>query len=80
MCFIDADKNNYINYYCQCIKLIKPRGFIVIDNILWGGEVLNPKDKESKAIMEAAQIINNDSRVHHTILTIRDGLMLCVKK
>ena len=52
----------------------------MIDNILWGGEVLNPKDKESKTIMEAAQIINNDSRVHNTILTIRDGLMLCVKK
>jgi caffeoyl-CoA O-methyltransferase len=80
MCFIDADKNNYINYYRQCIKLIKPNGFIVIDNMLWGGEVLNPKDKESKIIMETAQIVNNDSKVHNTMLTIRDGLMLCVKK
>ena len=80
MCFIDADKNNYINYYHQCIKLIKPNGFIVIDNMLWGGEVLNPKDKESKIIMETAQIVNNDSKVHNTMLTIRDGLMLCVKK
>ena len=80
MCFIDADKNNYINYYHQCIKLIKPNGFIVIDNMLWGGEVLNPKDKESKIIMETAQIINNDSKVHNIMLAIRDGLMLCVKK
>ena len=79
-CFIDADKNNYKNYYIECMKLLKPKGFMIIDNMLWGGEVLNPKDKESKIIAETAQLINQDKTVYNTMLTIRDGLMLCIKK
>ena len=79
-CFIDADKNNYKNYYIECMKLLKPKGFMIIDNMLWGGEVLNPKDKESKIIAETAQLINQDKAVYNTMLTIRDGLMLCIKK
>jgi len=79
-CFIDADKNNYKNYYIECIKLLKQNGCLVIDNMLWGGEVLKPKDKESKTIAETAKFINNDGRVYNTMLTIRDGLMLCIKK
>ena len=80
LCFIDADKNNYKNYYAECIKLIKSGGSLVIDNMLWGGSVLNPKDKESKTISETAKLINSDDNVYNTMLTIRDGLMLCVKK
>ena len=79
-CFIDADKNNYKNYYIECIKLLKPNGIIVIDNMLWGGEVLNPKDKESKIIAETTKLINDDEQIYNTMLTIRDGLMLCIKK
>ena len=80
LCFIDADKNNYKNYYIECIKLMKVGGSLVIDNMLWGGAVLNPKDKETKTIAETAKIINADQSVHNTMLTIRDGLMLCIKK
>ena len=80
LCFIDADKNNYKNYYIECIKLIKNGGSLIIDNMLWGGSVLNPKDKETKTIVETAKIINADENVHNTMLTIRDGLMLCIKK
>ena len=80
LCFIDADKNNYKNYYIECIKLIKNGASLVIDNMLWGGSVLNPKDKETKTIAETAKIINADKTVHNTMLTIRDGLMLCIKK
>ena len=80
LCFIDADKNNYKNYYIECIKLIKNGGSLVIDNMLCGGAVLNPKDKETKTIAETAKIINADESVHNTMLTIRDGLMLCIKK
>ena len=80
LCFIDADKNNYKNYYIECIKLIKNGGTLVIDNMLWGGSVLNPKDKETKTIAETAKIINADESVYNTMLTIRDGLMLCIKK
>ena len=79
MCFIDADKNNYIKYFEECKKLIKDNGVILIDNMLWGGEVLNPKDKESKTIAKLAQIIKSDIDIHNTMLSIRDGLMLCVK-
>ena len=79
-CFIDADKNNYTNYYKKCIKLLKPNGLMIIDNMLWGGQVLKPKDKESTIIAETAKIINNDQNVYNTMLTIRDGLMLCIKK
>ena len=79
-CFIDADKNNYKNYYIECIKLLKKNGCLLIDNMLWGGEVLKPKDKESKTIAETAKFINNDASVYNTMLTIRDGLMLCIKK
>ena len=79
-CFIDADKNNYKNYYIKCIKLLKPNGIIVLDNMLWGGEVLNPKDKESKIIAETTKLINDDKQIYNTMLTIRDGLMLCIKK
>ena len=80
LCFIDADKNNYKNYYIECIKLIKNGASLVIDNMLWGGSVLNPKDKETKTIAQTAKIINADETVHNTMLTIRDGLMLCIKK
>ena len=63
LCFIDADKNNYKNYYIECIKLIKNGASLVIDNMLWGGSVLNPKDKETKTIAETAKIINAVSKI-----------------
>ena len=79
LCFIDADKNNYKNYYIECTKLLKANGCLILDNMLWGGEVLNPKDKESQTIADTAKMINNDS-MYNTMLTIRDGLMLCIKR
>lgn len=79
LCFIDADKNNYKNYYIECTKLLKPNGCLILDNMLWGGGVLNPKDKESQTIADTAKMINNDS-MYNTMLTIRDGLMLCIKR
>ena len=79
-CFIDADKNNYKKYYIECVRLLKPKGCIIIDNMLWGGEVLHPKDKESKIILKTAQLVNQDKNIYNTMLTIRDGLMLCIKK
>ena len=79
LCFIDADKNNYKNYYIECTKLLKPNGCLILDNMLWGGEVLAPKDKESQTIADTAKLINEDN-IYNTMLTIRDGLMLCVKR
>lgn len=72
--FIDADKINYLQYYQYAKKLLKPRGIIVLDNVLWSGKVLNPEDESSKAIVETNEFILNDASVQNVILTVRDGL------
>ena len=78
--FIDADKMNYLNYYLECIKLVKKDGIIVLDNMLWSGEVLNPKDKQSKILRETGEYIQNDDSVSNFLAPIRDGLMICIKR
>ena len=78
--FIDADKINYLNYYKMIITLIKKGGIIVLDNMLWSGEVINPKDDNSIMLNKTAKFINNDNRVFNTLIPIRDGLMVCHKK
>ncbi len=78
--FIDADKNNYINYYKKCIHLLKPGGIIVLDNMFWGGSVLKPNDEQSITLNNLANIINEDERIINIMLPVRDGLMVCLKK
>ena len=78
--FIDADKISYIEYYKKCMQIVKSNGVIVLDNMLWGGSVISPKDKQSKVLKELAEIINNDSRNTNIMLPVRDGLMICYKK
>ena len=78
--FIDADKANYMNYYEEGIRLIKSGGIIAVDNTLWSGRVLNPHDKDSKAIDELNKKIRNDSRVDAVMLTVRDGLSIMRKR
>ena len=78
--FIDADKMNYLNHYLECIKLVKKGGIIVLDNMLWSGEVLNPKDKQSKMLRETGEYIQNDDNVSNFLAPIRDGLMICIKR
>jgi len=80
MAFIDADKSNYLEYYKRCLSLIRIGGIIVLDNMLWGGDVLDPKDDDAKALRKTGEFIQNDNRVFNTLLPIRDGLMLCIKK
>ena len=79
MAFIDADKTNYLEYYQRCLALIKKGGVIIMDNMLWGGDVLDPKDDDAKALKKTGDFIQNDNRVFNTLLPIRDGLMLCIK-
>tara|TARA_Y100000588_G_scaffold76770_1_gene80043 strand:+ start:9410 stop:10060 length:651 start_codon:yes stop_codon:yes gene_type:complete len=79
MAFIDADKINYLEYYKRCITLIRPRGVIILDNMLWSGNVINPTDDDSKALQKTGEFIQNDKRVFNTLLPIRDGLMVCIK-
>jgi predicted O-methyltransferase YrrM len=76
--FIDADKTNYINYYELALKLIKPRGLIAIDNVFWGGNVINPDDVtgQTRDIRKLNELIKDDKRVHVSLLAIADGLFL----
>ena len=79
LAFIDADKSNYLEYYSRCITLIRHGGAIVLDNMLWGGDVLDPQDEDAKALRKTGEFIQKDARVFNTLLPIRDGLMLCIK-
>jgi predicted O-methyltransferase YrrM len=80
--FIDADKTGYDSYYEACLKLLRPGGLIVLDNMLWDGAVANPEiqDETTNAIRRLNEKIKNDSRVHFSLLTVGDGLMLATKK
>ncbi len=77
--FIDADKRNYNHYYQRCMNLVKPNGIIVLDNMLWGGSVLDPQDDDAKAIRETGDKIQKDDRCFNFLLPVRDGLMVCLK-
>ena len=79
--FIDADKTNYINYYESVIKLINKDGLIIIDNVLWHGEVAdeNNNDKFTNIIRKFNTHIKDDDRVEQMILPIGDGLTICRK-
>ena len=77
--FIDADKINYPEYYEQSMVLLKTGGILVLDNMLWGGSVLNPDDEESRAIRTTAELISRDPRITHLLLPVRDGVMVCLK-
>jgi len=80
MIFIDADKTNYTNYWDLCVPKVKTGGFIVADNVLWKGRVLNPKDEDSIALDAFNKHVLSDKRVEVVMLTIRDGLTLTFKK
>ncbi len=79
--FIDADKNNYENYYEKCLQLLRPGGLIAIDNVLWSGRVLNEiPDKMTQSIMTFNRKLHADKRVELSLIPIADGLTLALKK
>ncbi len=82
--FIDADKENYSNYYDMVIERMKPGAYIIADNVLWSGKVLDEKeiahDDETRALHEFNEKIQNDSRVENILVPIRDGLMVIRKR
>ena len=78
--FIDADKQNYTAYYDAVVPLLSPRGLIVIDNVLWSGKVLAPKEETDRAIVSMNDHVAKDSRVEKVLLTVRDGMMLVRKR
>jgi caffeoyl-CoA O-methyltransferase len=80
LCFIDADKQSYGDYYDVCVDLVRPGGLIVLDNMLQGGRVLNPTDPASRVIAALNERIQRDERVENVLLPIRDGIMLAYRR
>jgi len=79
--FIDADKMNYIEYYERSLELLNKNGLIIIDNVLWYGEVVNENntDKLTKNIKEFNDHISKDKRVEKLIIPLGDGMTVCRK-
>lgn len=76
--FIDADKVSYPTYYYIVMEKVRPGGFILADNVLWDGKVLNAqtKERDTQALIAFNDIVQNDPRVENVLLPIRDGLMM----
>jgi predicted O-methyltransferase YrrM len=81
MIFIDADKENYKNYYDQSIELLNKDGLIIIDNVLWHGEVADEEknDNFTKNMRNFNNYVHNDLRTEQVIIPIGDGLTICRK-
>jgi caffeoyl-CoA O-methyltransferase len=76
--FIDADKTNYVNYYQRALTLIAPHGVLLVDNVLWNGDVLvqPPPDRSTATIQELNRLVVSDQRVTCVLVTIRDGVLV----
>jgi caffeoyl-CoA O-methyltransferase len=80
--FIDADKQNYIEYYELILPLVRSGGYVILDNVLWSGKVAEPdkNDKDTVLLRKLNALIHEDERVEEVLLPIRDGLMIARKK
>ena len=76
----DPDKQNYIHYWETCLPKVRTGGLIVIDNVLWSGKVLDPKEESDHCIATFNEQIKKDARVETVMLTIRDGITLARKR
>ena len=82
MAFIDADKENYDTYYEQCLKLLRPGGIILVDNVLWSGRVVKADDTtaDTQAIRALNRKLHTDQRISMCLLPIGDGLTIARKR
>jgi predicted O-methyltransferase YrrM len=80
--FIDADKENYIAYYEACLRLLRPGGLIVVDNVLWDGKVADPaqNDNTTRALRAFNAHVHADDRINLSMLPLADGLTLALKR
>ncbi len=78
--FLDADKENYVNYYEAVLPHLRPGGLIVADNVLWSGRVLAPKSKTDRAVVAFNKHVYRDPRVECVMLPVRDGVSLIRKR
>ena len=76
--FIDADKINYVNYYRRAKELLSPGGVILVDNVLWSGDVLKqpPPDEKTAVIQELNRLVASDNEMTAVLVTIRDGVLV----
>jgi predicted O-methyltransferase YrrM len=82
LAFIDANKDGYDAYYERCLKLVRPGGIVLIDNVLWGGSVANlaDKDADTKAIRALNAKLKADGRVDLALFTVGDGMTCALKR
>lgn len=83
MVFIDADKENYLNYYKLVVDKVRPGGLILADNVLWSGKVTedyDSLDEETRVLVDYCKYTHEDDRVDNVLFPIRDGLMVSRKK
>jgi caffeoyl-CoA O-methyltransferase len=78
--FLDADKENYVNYYEAVLPRLRSGGLIVVDNVLWSGRVLAPKKKTDRAVVKFNKHVHRDPRVECVMLPVRDGVSLIRKR
>lgn len=81
--FIDADKINYLEYYHLVFEQVRSGGWIIADNVLWSGKIVQdvkPNDKDTNALLKFNKFVQEDTRVENILLPIRDGLMMVRKK
>lgn len=77
--FLDADKENYPNYYDLVLPRLKSGGIIIADNVLWSGKVLKPEEESDHALVAFNKKVQADPAVENVLLTVRDGVMLVRK-
>ena len=79
--FLDADKENYVNYFNLIINKLNKGGIILADNVLWSGKVIDLTDNDlpTRILREFNELVNEDSRVETILLPIRDGISLIRK-
>ena len=81
--YMDADKREYVDYFNLVFNKVRPGGFILADNTIWGGKVLEPtaiSDRQAQGIIAFNESVKNDSRIEKVILPLRDGLTIIRKK
>lgn len=81
--FIDADKQSYPEYYALAKRLIRPNGYIIADNTLWDGHVLdpdNPRDRQTTGVKEFNRLVAEDPQLEKVIIPLRDGLTIIRKR
>ncbi|MFN8712664.1 MAG: O-methyltransferase [Bacteroidota bacterium] len=80
--FIDADKRNYAKYYELSLPLLRKGGLILADNVLWSGRVMDEtvKDADTAALRSFSEMVQHDERVDNVMLTLRDGVLMIVKR